>query len=73
MLKRLLVATVIFFVSLGLLMLPSLISIYRDISEGRATGIAIVVGSAGENIYRIGILVVSAAFAYWLSGKLIRP
>jgi hypothetical protein len=63
MLKRLLAASVIFFVLLGLLMLPSLIGIYRDISEGRATGVAIVVVSTGENFFRIGVLVVSAAFA----------
>ena len=73
MLKRSLVAAAIFFVSLGLLMLLPLIGIYRDISEGRATGIAFVAGSAGENISRVGIFVVLGAFAYWLSGKLIRP
>jgi hypothetical protein len=69
--RRLLVALAIFFVSLGLLMLPSLIGIYRGISEG-ATGVAFLVGSAGENIFRIGVLLVSAVFAYWLPGKLIR-
>jgi hypothetical protein len=73
MLKRLLAAAIIFFVSLGLLMLLPLIGIYREISEGRATGIAFVAGSAGENTLRIGILVALAAFAYWLSGKLISP
>jgi hypothetical protein len=71
MLKRSLAAAVIFFVSL--LMLLPLIGIYRDISKGRATGIAFVAGSAGENTFRIGILIVLAAFSYWLSGKLIRP
>ncbi len=73
MLKRLLAASVIFSVSLGLFIFLPLIGIYRDISKGRATGIAFVVGSAGENTFRIGILIVLAAFAYWLSGKLIRP
>ena len=71
MLKRLLVAWVIFFIALGLLMLPSLLSVYRGMSEG-ATGVGLVVGSAGENIFRICGLVAAAALAYWLSGKLIR-
>jgi hypothetical protein len=71
MLKRLLLTSVIFFISLGLLMLPSLIGIYRGISEG-ATGFAFVVGSAGENTFRIGGLIASIALAYWLSGKLVR-
>jgi hypothetical protein len=71
MLRRLLVASVIFFISLGLFMLPSLITIYRGMSEG-ATGFAFVVGSAGENIFRVGSLIASAALAYWLSGRLIR-
>ena len=71
MLKRLLVAWVIFFIALGLLMLPSLLSVYRGMAEG-ATGVAFVVGSAGENIFRIGGLLASLAIAYWLSGKLVR-
>lgn len=71
MVKRLLVGLVIFFISLGLLLLPSLLSVYQGMSQG-ATGFAFVVGSAGENIFRIGVLVVSAILAYWLSGRLIR-
>ena len=71
MLKRLLLASVLFFILFGLLMLPSLLSVYRGMSEG-ATGIALVAGSAGENIFRIGGLIVSAALAGWLSTKLIR-
>jgi hypothetical protein len=72
MLKRLLFASIIFFVALGLLMLPSLTAIYRAISEQRATGFAFVVGSTGENIFRLGVLILSTLFAYWLSAKLIR-
>lgn len=71
MLKRLLVASFIFFIALGLLMLPSLIGIYRGIAAG-GTGLAFVVGSAGENIVRIGGLLASLALACWLSGKLVR-
>jgi len=71
MLKRLLLASVLFLILFGLLMLPSLLSVYRGMSEG-ATGIALVAGSAGENIFRIGGLIVSAALAGWLSTKLIR-
>ena len=68
--RRLLVASFIFLISLSLLMLPSLLAIYHGISRG-ATGFAYVVGSVRENLYRIGAVLVSAAFAYWLSGKLI--
>jgi hypothetical protein len=71
MLKRLLLASVIFFVLLGLALLPSLLSVYRGMSQG-ATGVALVTGSAGEDIFRIGGVIVSAALAYWLSRKLIR-
>jgi len=70
MVKRLLVGLVIFFISLGLFMLPSQISIYRGIAEG-ATGFGFVAGSVGENIFRAGVLLVSMAFAYRLSGKLL--
>jgi hypothetical protein len=71
MLKRLLLASVLFLILFGLLMLPSLLSVYRGMSQG-ATGIDLVAGSAGENIFRIGGLVVAVALACWLSGKLIR-
>jgi hypothetical protein len=70
MLKRLLLASVIFVILLGLFMLPSLLSIYRGMSEG-ATGVALVTGSAGENVFRLGGLIASVALACWLSGKLI--
>jgi hypothetical protein len=71
MLKRLLLASVLFLILFGLLMLPSLLSVYRGMSEG-ATGIALLAGSTGENIFRIGGLIVFAALAFWLSTKLIR-
>ena len=71
MLKRLLLASVIFFVLLGLLLLPSLLSVYRGMSRG-ATGVDLVTSSAGEDIFRVGGLIVSAALAHWLSGRLIR-
>jgi hypothetical protein len=70
MLKRLLVALFIFFISLGLFMLPSLMTLYRGIAAG-ATGSALVIGSVGENIFRIGGLVVSGFLACWLSGKFV--
>ena len=71
MLNRLLLAFVIFFTVLGLFMLPSLLAVYRGMSQGD-TGFAFVVGSAGENIFRVGGLIASLALAYWLSGKLVR-
>ena len=71
MLKRLLLASVIFLILFGLLMLPSLLSVYRGMSQG-ATRVDLVTGSAGEDIFRIGGLIVSAALAYWLSMKLVR-
>jgi hypothetical protein len=71
MLKRLLLASVLFLILFGLLMLPSLVSVYRGMSQ-RATGVALVAESPGENIFRIGGLVVALALAYWLSTKLIR-
>ena len=71
MLKRMLLASFIFVILLGLLMLPSLLSVYRGMAQG-ATGVALVSGSAGENIFRIGGLVVAVALACWLSGRLVR-
>jgi hypothetical protein len=70
MLNRLLLAFVIFFIALGLVMLPSLLTVYRGMSQGDA-GFDFV-GSAGENIFRVGGLIGSAALAYWLSGRLVR-
>jgi hypothetical protein len=72
MLKRLIVASVIFLVEIAVLMLPILIGIYRGITRERATGIAFVLGSATENVFRIVVLLILAILAYWLSGRLVK-
>jgi hypothetical protein len=70
--KRLAVAFGVFIVSLAVLMLPTLIGMYRDIENGKATGFAFVLGSSAENVYRLAVLLVLWMFAYWISGKLVR-
>jgi len=72
MLKRLIVASGIFLVGIAVLMLPTLIGIYRGITRERAIGIAFVVGSTTENVVRIVVLLILGIFAYWLSGRLVK-
>jgi len=66
------VACLIFFVLICGLHLPVLQRIYRHMSTGKATGIGFVVGSPTENLFRVVVLAVLAALAYWLSGSLLR-
>lgn len=73
MVKRVTVAVGIFFVLLGVLMLPTIIAVYRSLTRDEATGVGFVMGSPGENVFRVVVLLVLASIAFWLSGKLIRP
>ena len=70
--KRLTVGSVIFLVLLAIVQLPSLLAAYRSISPERATGVAFVLGSPTEILFRVLVLVILIALAYWLSGKLVR-
>ena len=72
MLKRLAVAFGIFVVSLAVLMLPTVMAAYRNVTRGNATGLGFATGSASENVFRVLILLLLAFVAFWLSGKLVR-
>jgi len=72
MAKRLIVTCVIFFVLVVMVHVPILIRILWHMSRGTATGIGFVVGSLTENVFRVVVLSILAALAYWLSGKLLR-
>jgi hypothetical protein len=69
--KRFLVAAVILLSSLGLWLLPTLIRLYRAVERAEASGIGFVVGSVGENVLRLIVLLLLAALAWWISGKLL--
>lgn len=73
MIKRVAVAVGIFFVLVGVLMLPTIISVYRNLTRDEASGVGFVMGSPAENVFRAVVLLVLASIAFWLSGKLIRP
>jgi hypothetical protein len=70
-LKRLLLAALIFLGTIGILLVPALVAAYRAIAKGGGTGIAFVVGSVAENVFRVVILLLLALLAWWISGKLI--
>ena len=70
--KRLLIATLIFFGSIillqGMLLGSTLVRMYSS----RVTGFAIVLGSPAENLVRVLVLLLLGLLAYWLSGKLVK-
>ena len=69
-LRRLAVATLMFLGMVGAVLLPTLVALYREISQGKASGI--IVGSPAENSFRMVVLLFLAVLAFWLSGKLVR-
>ena len=70
-LKRLLVAALIFLGSIGVLLVPALVAVYRAIAKGGASGIGFVVGAMAENIFRLVVLLLLALLAWWIAGKLV--
>jgi len=68
MLKRVLVAALLFILLVLIWHLPVLLRIFR--SKG-AIGIGFVRGSLIENVFRIFILLLIGMLSFWLSGKLV--
>ena len=73
-LRRLLVAALIFFIFMFVLVVGSALPGIVRMWQGRATGIGIVPGaSPAENHVRIIVLLLVAVFAYWTAGRWARP
>ena len=72
MLKRLLVATSVFFALVLVLHIPTIIIICRTFFKERVFGLAFVLGSPLENVVRFVVLLLLATFAFWISGRLIK-
>jgi hypothetical protein len=64
------VALFVFFIAV-LTGIPFLLPL-RRISEARATGIGLVLGSPVENFVRLAILLLLGILTFWFSGKLVR-
>ena len=71
--KRPLVATLIFVSPIVLLLLATLLAIFREFLRGRSMVIVnFHFGSPPKILAGIGFLVVLGFVAYWLSGKLVK-
>jgi hypothetical protein len=69
--KRWFVAVAIFIGSFAVLFLGMVLVAYRQVSDGRATGIGLVF-PRDVRITSVVVAILLAALAVWLSGKLVQ-